>query len=56
MAKQAKKQLELLHYAAKSHDVDLSDIFLDLHDNYADEPERDVERKNSYLTKKINKC
>ena len=54
MAKQAEKQLEVLDYPAKSHIVDLSDMFLahsDVHDNYVDEPERNVERKNSYPTK-----
>ena len=59
LAKQAEKQLELLDDPAKSHVVDLSDTFLahsDLHDNYVDEPERDVERKNSYPTKQLIEC
>ena len=59
MAKQAGKQLELLDNPAKSHVVDLSDTFFahsDLHDNYVDEPERDVERKNSYPTKQLIEC
>ena len=59
MAKQAEKQLELLDNPAKSHIVDLSDTFLaysDLHDNYVDEPERDVEMKNSYPTKQLIEC
>ena len=59
MAKQAEKQLKLLDDPTKSHVVDLSDTFLphsDLHDNYVDEPERDVERKNSYPTKQLIEC
>ena len=58
-AKQAKQQLELLDVPAKNHVVDLSDTFLahsDLHDNYIDEPERDVERKNFYPTKQLVEC
>ena len=59
MGKQAEKQLVLLNDPAKSHVVDLSDMFLahsDLHDNYVDESERNLERKNSYPTNQLIEC